>query len=164
MRSDGATSPAATALDELRQGWLKPDPDHVEGDPWPDEEQPADYFKLMAMLRSLCSKGVPTHSRAVNDLEEGIWEFKVASKRFTFYDTDGAGTYTKKYRIRSIEDADYRDDYWWFPVFDHVIRLGHVFVKTGRYADGDDIDESLNIREEDVAHDRPQEKGAIAQG
>ena len=156
--ADGVTSPSSDVLDSLKAGILTPDPDRKEGDPWPDEEQPVDYYKFMAMLRHLLKHGEPEHQREVNDLEAGVWEFKISTKRLTFFDTDGAGSFEPKLRILAIEKAPYPDsDFWWFPEFEHILRVGHAFVKTGPQAGADNIRMSQEVRREDLAHDNQTE-------
>jgi hypothetical protein len=159
VRADGVTSPAAEALDALRAGVVDPDPDK-EDDEWPDEQQPNDYFKLMAHLRHLVTHGDPPFARCVNDLEDGIWEFKVGSKRFSFFDTDGVGAFEAKLRPETWDDRWSDGDFYWFPNFDFDLRLGHFFVKSGRAAGQDNIDATIMVREEDLSHDRDESTAA----
>jgi len=146
--------PAKRMLDELKAGLLHRDPDHQEGEPWPDEAQPHDWAKLMTLIRHVAEQGIPPHGRAVNDLIDGIWEFKRGSKRVSFFDTPGDGTYSPKLRITDRALASNDDDYWWFPDFDDLIRLGHAFVKTDTRTSEPDLERCPRVREEDVAYDR----------
>jgi len=154
---DGTTSPAADALDALAAGLFENDTDRKEGDPWPDEEQPTDLANLMAEIRLLISDGVPSHQRAIQALNNGVWEFKVSRKRFTFYDTLGDGTYDPKPRIRDRSESEFPDSpFWWFPDLDQELRLGHVFPKTDALAGKKNTDMSERVREEDLRHDERQ--------
>jgi hypothetical protein len=151
---DGITSPAAQALDDLKAGQLDPDTDRNDSDPWPDENQPSDYSKVIAMFKLLAEQGVPTHSSAINNLDDGIWEFKRSKKRFSFYDCDGAGGFEPKLRIRDRTESEYpNSEFWWLPDFDNFIRLGHFFVKSGDVAGDFNISETLRVRKEDLEHD-----------
>jgi hypothetical protein len=152
---DGESSPASDALDELKSGFLAEDPDHAKGEPWPDENQTHDYFQLMAMFKLLADEGEPMHAGAVNALEEGIWEFKQGVKRFSFYDTDGAGGFEPKYRISDYEYSDAPESaHWWFPMFDEYVRLGYVFMKTDVHAGTENVAATIETRKVDLAHDR----------
>lgn len=143
-------------LDELRQGVAENDSDREDGDPWPDENQPSDYFRFLSQMKHLANHGTPPHARAVGELQDGIWEFKRGGKRITFYDTDGRGNFSPKRRVADVRDAkDPNERYWWFPYFEDTIRLGHAFMKPGQKAGDKNIQLSLQVREEDIAHDRP---------
>ncbi|WP_188680299.1 hypothetical protein [Subtercola lobariae] len=110
--------------------------------------------KLMAIVMKFADDGTPAHSTAAQVLEDGVWEFKVSRKRFTFYDTDGTGSFQPKHRIRNRDASPHReDDYWWFPDFDDSVRLGFVFAKTGQTAGQNNIHESIRVRKEDLSHD-----------
>ena len=160
--ADGVTSPADAALTALEHGFWANDTDRSEGDPWPDETQPHDYVRLLAEINVLIDHKEPKHQKAVNVLEEGIWEFKVARKRFTFYDTMGDGTFTPKFKHEDRETAPYpASDFWWFPTFDQQLRLGHVFGKEGHLAGRENIESSKQVREEDLAHDT-QDNSALS--
>ncbi|MBM7503514.1 hypothetical protein ACFPER_08530 [Agromyces aurantiacus] len=155
VRADGSTSPVSEALARLRKGEWRLDEDHVEGDPWPDERQPDDYFKLLAHLKHFVQHGEPLYRRAMNYLVDGVWEWKIGSKRIPMFDTDDEGNYEPKAPISHIDDAPKGARYWEIPDFDYTIRLTHMFPKTGPKAPPEEIQLAKTIREEDVEHDRP---------
>lgn len=148
-----STCPAMSFLHDLARGRWANDPDAPD---LPSDAQLSDHDKFLAMCKHLATDGLPLYSRAVNDLESGIWEFKHGAKRMTFYDTDGEGGFVPKLRPQYRATSDYPDDedFWWFPAFDEVIRLGHCFPKCGARTARQDVDSSVRIREEDVAHDQ----------
>jgi hypothetical protein len=149
--ADGS-SPASDFLDQLAQGMWAPDPQAAE---LPSDAQLKDSDVLLEFCQQLAEDGVPPYRTAVNDLDDGIWEFKRGAKRLSFYDTPGDGTFTPKYRIIDLKDSDHVDeDTWWFPDFDEFIRLGHAFAKSGNYTTAHDIAETKRIRREDLEHDR----------
>jgi hypothetical protein len=148
VRSD-STSPAAIFLDLLRTGAYLEDPD-FQG--LPDDAQIHDYDKFLHFCKELAETGDPVYAGSVNDLNAGIWEFKVGAKRLSFYDTPGDGTFSPKYRPKTRDNA-YDGVYYWFPTFDDFIRLGHAFPKTGPRTEPDDIAMTLQVREEDLHHD-----------
>lgn len=150
VRADG-TEPARAFLEALRRGIWEPDPDAEE---IPCDEQIRDCDWFFAAIRHWAKTGEPQYTRAVNDLEDGVWEFKHGAKRLSFYDTDGQGGYTAKLRIQDSEDA-IPGDFWDIPYFDREIRLGHAFPKVSQMTTPFDIDETLQVREEDLEHDRP---------
>lgn len=145
------TSPAAVFLDQLAAGTWVEDPDSTD---FPDDAQIDDCDKVIAWCQMLADDGVPPYRGSVNDLDDGIWEFKVGSKRLSFFDTPGDGTYTPKLRIDDFSLADCTDEFWWFPQFDPHVRLGHAFPKLGQRTRPGDIETTLKVREEDVTHDR----------
>jgi hypothetical protein len=121
-----------------------------------DARPPRDYVKLWVMVRTLADTGLPVHGQAVNYLRDGLWEFKIGSLRLTFYDTEGAGECQPKPKIRDIQDAASADHYWWFPRFAPTIRLGHYWLKSSQRANPADINRALQLRAQDLAHDRPR--------
>jgi hypothetical protein len=150
VRADGTTSPAAAFLDHLSQGsWIE-DPVFTE---LPDDAQIDHYDKLLVFCRELADTGEPCYAGAVNDLREGVWEFKLGAKRLSFFDTPGDGTYKPKLRPKTAAEAS-GGEYYWFPDFDEFIRLGHAFPKTSAKTSAHDIELTLAIREEDLGHDR----------
>lgn len=155
VRADGSR-PAEDFLNELRRGeWLS-DPDHDESHPWPDEEQPHDVSMLIAIIRNFADEGKPRGQTQVNFLEDGVWEFKRASKRVTFYDTDGNGSCVTLSRITDIRNAHRGEDdpMWRFPNFEQQLRLGYCFGKTGPATAPEDLQTSIDVKEEDLAYDR----------
>lgn len=150
VEADGETMPASEFLDALAGGVWEPDPDG--GEERPDDEQIRDHAVLLHMVQVLADEGIPVHQRAVNDLDDGIWEFKRGAKRLTFFDTPGDGSFDPKLRVETNTAED--DEFWWFPYFDRYIRLGHAFPKTGQKAELHDLASSQRVREEDLAHDQ----------
>jgi hypothetical protein len=151
IRADGS-SPARAFLDALKTGNWAPDPD---AEKLPDIDQVNDRDQLLTMCMDLATLGVPPHRGAVNFLSDGIWEFKRGSKRMTFFDTRGDGTYSAKNRITDRHRSPYPDDddWWFFPVFDKTIRLGHCFPKLGQATEKFDLSEAFAVRREDLSHD-----------
>lgn len=150
VREDG-TCPAGEFLDALKEGRWEPDPDAHE---LPSDEQISDWHWFLDAIRYWASTGEPVYARAVNDLDDGIWEFKHGSKRLSFYDTDGRGRYEPKLRIRDRSQAIPDTAYWDIPYFDDEIRLGHAFPKTSQRTPDYELTETQKVREEDLAHDR----------
>jgi hypothetical protein len=149
--SDGS-SPASNFLDQLAQGLWAPDPDAAD---LPSDAQLKDSDVLLEFCQQLADSGVPPFRTAVNDLDDGIWEFKRGAKRLSFYDTPGDGTYTPKNRIENFRDSEHTDEpTWWFPDFDDYIRLGHAFAKEAERTTEYDLLETKRVREEDLQHDR----------
>lgn len=151
VRADGVTSPASAFLEHLSQGTWVEDPDF--GGKIPDDAQIGDYDKLLTFFQILADEGEPAYAGAVNSLNDGIWEFRIGAKRLSFFDTAGDGSYTPKNRPESAAAAS-KGKYYWFPDFDVFVRLGHAFPKTGQRTTGEDIDETLIVREEDIQHDK----------
>jgi hypothetical protein len=143
-------------LADLSKGlWLE-DTDHLDGEPWPDEYQSTDKSELVQIIASFADEGKPRSRRHVNALEDGIWEFKRGVKRVTFFDTDGKGTFVPKGLLRDVQDSS-RGEYdsmWMYPFFETQLRLGHCFAKDGATTHPEDIEAAIQIREEDLAHDR----------
>jgi hypothetical protein len=150
VRADKITSPASDFLDHLKQGAWTEDPDFTD---LPDDAQIAHHDKFLVFCRILAETGLPCYRGAVNDLRDGVWEFKLGAKRMSFFDTHGDGTYEPKLRPANASEA-LPGEFYWFPYFDDYIRLGHAFPKTGQKTTEEDIDLTLTVREEDVEHDR----------
>jgi len=149
------SSPAWEFLEALRIGMWEPDPDATS---LPSDEQIEDRASFFAMAKRL-AQGLPTggsNGNQTNDLDDGIWEFKVGAKRLSWYDTDGVGGYRPKLRIRTRAESEYPedDDAWWFPQIDEIIRLGYAFPKTDEQAGEFNIEETKRVRTEDLNHDR----------
>jgi hypothetical protein len=151
LREDGSC-PAGEFLDALKVGAWEPDPD---AETLPSDEQIGDWNFFLHAIRYWANNGEPVYRGAVNDLPDGIWEFKHGKKRLSFYDTDGVGGYMAKSRILDHANADAPDsDHWQIPNFDPLIRLGHAFPKTSQRTSSLDLDEVAIVREEDLARDR----------
>lgn|GEM_PF-2329485 len=149
VRED-SSSPAAEFLDHLRQGMWEDDPDSSS---LPDDEQVADYYKLLHKMAFLAAHGEPERRGDVNYLHSGIWEFKVARKRLAFYDTDGKGNWSPKGKVEDAKDAEDGATHWWFPAMDKEIRLLNAWPKLGQKAEPSDIELAVTIAREDVRHD-----------
>jgi len=145
VRAD-ETSPASELLDQLAEGtW--PDP---EAESLPDEWQPRYLQRLIALCQALAA-GDSIPDNAFNALEDGVLEFKIDGLRVTFYDTDGRGNC-------GVTEIEYYDDWSGkrrpvLPEFEEYVRLGHVFPKTGQKTRPEDIQQSLQVRKEDLEHD-----------
>lgn len=154
VRGDG-TSPAREWLDEMRAGTRTDDPRYQ---PPEDPEQIYDYHRMVAKIEHVGMYGCP-HVRAdVGHLREGIWEFRHGTRRLSYWDTPGDGTYTPKGEIadrRSLPEARQESDTWWYPDMDAVLRLGCAWDKTGQLAPPEKITEACDIRMEDLRHDAP---------
>ena len=149
VRGDG-TCPAGEFLDALKKGtWNRGD------DPLSVDEQLDDYSKLLFSIKYWANNGEPAYKDAAKSLQDGVWEFRCADKRLTFYDTDGKGGYTAKLPVRDYADADAPGSrYWQIPNFDYLIRLGHAFTKTSQKTTKSDLQTAGVVRDEDLAHDR----------
>ncbi|MBF7732542.1 MULTISPECIES: hypothetical protein [Rhodococcus] len=151
LRSDWSC-PAGEFLDLLKNGMWEPDPD---AEKLPDDEQIRDRDWFLAAIKYWANEGEPIYSRAVNDLNDGVWEFKRGGKRLSFFDTDGIGGFEMKLRIENHAEAEFPDsEHWRIPGFDEQIRLGHAFPKLGGLTSAEDLGDSDVVREEDLAHDR----------
>lgn len=127
------------------------DPEYAD---MPKDAQLDDYRKFLNDCRFMAVNGYPERRHVVNNLEDGIWEFKHAAKRLSWYDTDGAGSYVAKHPIENPDDSDYPNHVaWWFPDMERLIRLGYAFPKTGQKAGTFNIAQTLEVRSEDMAHD-----------
>jgi hypothetical protein len=148
-RRDGSC-PAGEFLDALKKGTWDHDDETCSAD-----EQLDEYSKFLYAIKYWANNGEPAYKEAVKSLDDGIWEFRYADRRLTFYDSDGKGGYTAKLPIRDYAEADAPDSqYWQIPNFDHLIRLGHAFTKRSQKATNSDLAASRTVREEDLAHDR----------
>lgn len=153
-------SPARDFLQALEGGIWEPDPDSED---LPDDAQIMDYDKFLNWFRHFAEMGLPMQWNSVNYLQSGIWEFKRARKRVSFFDTPGDGTYEPKPKVLDRRECEYPEsDYWWLPDFDIYIRLGHAFPKTTQKTEDFDLDEAERIREEDLEHDRLEESEEVS--
>ncbi|MDF2917220.1 MAG: hypothetical protein K0S70_1437 [Microbacterium sp.] len=151
LRADGSC-PSFQALTEMSEGRWSGDPDLANV---PDDIQITQGQKLHAGIEFFAEYGYPNNRYCtVNNLNDGIWEFKLGAVRVSFFDTDGEGGHSPKYRIRHIDDADFSDEFWWLPGFDDYIRLGHCFGKNSQATDDHDLQEAVRVREEDLQYDR----------
>jgi hypothetical protein len=150
--ADG-TSPASEFLTALRAGTWEEDPRFA---PPSDPEQIHDLFKLLSKIKWVARYGEPEEQSAVKDLEEGVWEFRHGTRRLSYWDTPGDGSYTPKHRVSSVAEwnGEGYGTFYWYPRMDPILRLGNGWVKTGQYAPPEEIDRSLRVREEDVSHDQ----------
>lgn len=149
--ADG-TSPALAFLTALGDGMWEPDPETTG---LPDDAQIGDHAFILQVCKKMADDGLPLRGSAVNALNDGIWEIRRSTKRLTFYDTDGSGSYTPKPKIRYRADSPDPEDeeFWWFPDFDDYIRLGHAFGKTSQKTLPKDLDRAETVRREDLQHD-----------
>lgn len=148
------SSPSFEAWCEMTAGEWAEDPNFEAA---PDDEQIRQSAKLRAGIEFFAEYGFPQASYCnVNALNDGIWEFKLGSVRISFFDTDGLGGFVPKHRVLDRRDADFPedDDYWWIPLFDDQLRLGHCFGKNSQKTEEDDLAETVRVREEDLQHDR----------
>lgn len=146
-------SPSETAWSQMEAGEWTEDPNV---DSIPDDAQISQTQKMRTGIEWFAEHGYPSNSFCtINDLRSGIWEFRLGRIRISFFDTDGAGGFDPKYRVRDRADSPYPEhDFWWLPEFDEDLRLGHCFGKTTEKTEEDDISETLRVREEDLEHDR----------
>lgn len=152
VRAD-RSSPAVVFLQGLRGGVRREDPEHR---PPRDMEQIHDFHALIAKIEHVGFHGQPESRDDVNDLEGGVWEFRHGTRRLSYWDTPGNGTYDPKFRvddIRTVSGAQ-PEDPWWYPDMDPYLRLGGGWDKDAQMAPPERIQEALDIREEDTAHDR----------
>lgn len=148
---DGVSSPVVELLAQLKEGnW--PDPNISE---FPDEYQANTRRRFLAQVAHLADFG--ELEQGFNRLDGGIWEFKVESLRVTFFDTPGDGTFTPKFG-EEYDSWDGRRLVEFPTDFDEFIRVGHYFGKDGQKAPPEDVKRSIEVREEDVAHDRDDEE------
>ncbi|MGW0833997.1 hypothetical protein [Streptomyces prunicolor] len=152
-REDGS-SPAASFWADLKVGDWSADPYFQSP---PDENQLHNAAKLFVHLRHIGEKGYPPYQRAVNFLEDGIWEVKHDHHRIAYFDTYGDGGYEPKDKVddRRIADPESNDDFWWYPELDPILRLTNGWAKEGPKAPPEAIELALLVREEDVEHDKP---------
>jgi hypothetical protein len=149
VRRDGSC-PAGDFLDALKKGTWNQGDDSLEAD-----EQLDDYSKFLFAIKYWANHGEPEYKDSAKSLADGVWEFRYADKRLTFYDTDGNGGYTAKLPIRDHADADAPGSrYWQIPNFDYQIRLGHPFTKKSQKTTKTDLLTAQVVRDEDLAHDR----------
>lgn len=161
VMSDGS-SPATEFWVSLGNGTWREDP---EFSPPRDKEQIYDRVQLLARIEHVGEEGCPDTATSVNFLEDGIWEFKFAARRLTYWDTPGDGTFNPKDKIddrRTIVGPEM--SYWWYPRMDPYLRLGCAWAKTAESAPPEGIARAKTIREEDCAHDRQPAGGGELEG
>lgn len=153
--ADGS-SPAAEVFQLMGGGEWREDPDIRS---LPDDAQIQDYDMLLESLQYFADNGVP-HSPAVkmNALDDGVWEFKIRRKRFSFFDTDGTGAKFAPRKFNDRDECDYPDDddFWHVPCFEELIRIGHCFPKLYGRTTPQQIRRTLQVRWEDLQHDRKE--------
>lgn len=152
VRSDGS-SPALGWWSQMSKGAWASDPAFTSP---PDSEQLHDVAKLLAETRYIGEFGYPSNGHAVNDLDDGIWEFKLGAHRLAYFDTPGDGTYSPKLRRTGddipVDEGDVT--YPWYPSMDEILRLTNGFAKTAQMAPPEAVSTAIKVREEDVIHDR----------
>lgn len=144
-------APAGEFLDELAEGaWRK----GLElGDKKLDQVDEADRF--MALMSRYSSRGELRGEHQINGLGRGIWEFKVSTKRLSFFDTDGAGAFVSRSVFRDRGQADRpQSNIWHIPTLEFHLRLADGFPKRGQSTPRQPIDWAHRIREEDLTHDK----------
>lgn len=145
-------SPAAVFFDELKSGtWDDPLTDDL-----PDERQVREYYRYLALCKKLANGDDLEDWLSYNRLDDGVWELKVGIMRLALYDTAGNGTFTPKYGER-YEQFDGKVK-WLLPLdFDEFIRLANSFAKSSDRTPPEEIEKSLQLRREDLHHDRDDE-------
>lgn len=146
--ADGVTSPVTELLELLSSGMWE-DPHESE---FPDEGQARVRQRFLAAVEYLAQNG--ELSKGYNRLDAGIWEFKIEALRVTFFDTPGDGTYSPKLGADRGYSWDGRSRIAFPDDFDEYIRVGHYFGKQSQRTLPEDIARSIEVREEDLAHDR----------
>lgn len=155
VTKDG-TSPATEVLEQFSAGLWEADPDTES---MPDDAQIKDYDLFLAAMEYFAENGIPHSSQVqLNSLRQGIWEFKIHRKRFSFFDTDGFGRKLEPVKFKNREQCSYPEDedFWHVPDFEHRIRLGHCFPKLSEKTTEKDIRRTLQVRAEDLEHDRKE--------
>ncbi|MCQ4148652.1 hypothetical protein [Rhodococcus qingshengii] len=143
-------SPAVDFLDELAQGAWQEGLD--AGDGKLDQTFAADTFK--ALMKRYARRGELGGKHQINGLGRGIWEFKVGTKRLSFFDTDGTGGYVERETYRDRDKADRPESkIWHIPDLDSHIRLADGFPKRGQTTPSRPINWAHRIRREDTNHD-----------
>lgn len=152
VRAD-RSSPGAAFWDRLSRGDWADDPYFAKP---PDGDQIHNAAKILAKIEYVGKHGVPENKSDINSLREGIWEFRHHHHRLAYFDTPGDGTFTPKRRVRerSTVDPNCSDEFWWYPHMDEVLRLTNGWAKEGQMAPPEAIELAIDIREEDVQHDR----------
>jgi hypothetical protein len=143
VRSDGTTSPAAAFLDALRQN-----PATEGGEP---DENISLYHWFIATFEYFAETGDTPQPWNTNQLNAGIWEFKRASCRISFFDTDGQGNYRPKISERQPAVGGGVSP---LPEFDRYIRLGATWTKASQKAQQKHLSFAAQIRWENLQHDR----------
>jgi hypothetical protein len=151
VRKDGTSMPAKDVLSYLSEGtW----PDGEEVTMHADEQVDA-YARIMHTMQWYADRGEGDRYESMNGLEDGIFEFKAIRARVAFFDTDGDGTHTPKWRLHDQASAEYPDSpTWHIPELDEHIRLCNGWPKRGQKAIGSDIAFARQVRSEDLSHDQ----------
>ncbi|MBH0023811.1 hypothetical protein [Salinibacterium sp. SWN248] len=142
MRADGSL-PAVSLLDGLEEETL------------PDFDGPARLLEgLEDKIWALCT-GEDLPLAAYNYLHDGIWELREKNVRLTYYDTDGIGNFSPKSGERKWAMGQGKNRNFYIPEeMDKFIRLGHWFKKIGQKTDEADLQNSYQVRVEDLEHDK----------
>ncbi|QHK19716.1 hypothetical protein GU243_08235 [Pseudarthrobacter psychrotolerans] len=145
-------APAAVFLDELKTGYW----DDPEVGELPDERQVKEYYRFLALCKKIANGEDLEDFLSYNRLQDGVWELKVGIMRLAFYDTNGQGSWTPKPGDRHEEfDGKVK---WLIPMdFDYFLRLANSFPKTEAKAPPEEILRAMQIRKEDVNHDRDEQ-------
>ena len=142
VRADGVTSYVAAFLEALEQGaWER---EHAADLPKDEQLQFRDWF--LEAVWSIADEGLPPNG-GYNQLRDGVWEIKHWDVRVTLFDTDGEGNYFPKIEERGLWSVPW-------PEFDEYLRLSTVFDKVGEKAGEHNVQLAIDVREEDLAHDR----------
>lgn len=147
VRSDGVTSPSATALELLEEGRFE----NVNSPKLPDLDQIDLVDEILVICEEFADTGVPPALPDINQLSYGVWEFRASWLRAAFYDTDGQGGYVAKTTRYSLtKNADWNE----IPVFDPHIRLASCWGKAAKQANESDVKFTRQVRQEDLQHDK----------
>lgn len=151
------SSPVADFLDGLRVGKSP-----VAQTAGLELDEQIDWRRwFVQACRRIADDGHPPHRDAHNQLRDGIWELKHWQLRVSFYDTDGSGRYEPL-----IDDALHSrfKTRPWPQDFEENLRLTTAFGKTGQKTEPAQIQLAIDVREEDLEHDRTAEQAPLPGG
>jgi len=149
VRADCVTSPVAEFLSALKEQTWAVVSDGVA--PLSPDEQVKAHSWLLAAIEHFANHCEFPHVGDRNQLMQGIWEIKHWDLRVSFFDTDGEGNYSPKITERIHTGGG---GYCPLPDFDDYVRLGTVFIKVTAKTRKHEIDSAIQVREEDLEHDR----------
>ncbi|KUM36048.1 hypothetical protein AR689_19000 [Arthrobacter sp. EpRS71] len=147
LRSDGVTSPSSTAWDELKEGKFE----NRHSKTLPDLDQIDLIDEIFVICEYFAQNGEPAVLHELNQLEQGVWEFRASWLRAAFYDTDGKGHYVAKTSRFSLSKNPDWDE---IPIFDEHIRLACFWGKDGNQTREPDKKFTRIVRQEDLLHDK----------